>query len=134
MKTISNNTEFEQIIAGDKPVVLDFYAEWCGPCKALLPVLEDVGNDYAEDIVVAKINVDENPELAAKFSIRSIPAVLFMKNATVVDRFTGLQSKTEINKKIDDLISADIENPEKNCKVQIIFTTKKEKPVRTKIV
>lgn len=113
MKTISNNTEFEQIIAGDKPVVLDFYAEWCGPCKALLPVLEDVGNDYAEDIVVAKINVDENPELAAKFSIRSIPAVLFMKNATVVDRFTGLQSKTEINKKIDDLISADIENPEK---------------------
>jgi thioredoxin 1 len=111
METISNSTEFEQIIAGDKPVVLDFYADWCGPCRSLLPVLEAVGNDYAEDIVVAKINVDENPELAAKFSVRSIPAVLFMKSATVVDRFTGVQSRTEINKRIDHLISANIENP-----------------------
>lgn len=112
MKTISNSTEFEQIIAGDKLVVLDFYADWCGPCRDLLPVLEDVGNDYADDIVVAKINVDENSELAMKFSVRSIPAV-FLMNAIVVDRFTGVQSRTEINKRIDDLISANIENPEK---------------------
>lgn len=112
MKTINNNTELEQIIAGDKPVVLDFYADWCGPCIALLPVLEDVGNDYAEDIVVAKINVDKNPELAAKFSVRSIPAVFLLKNTKVVDRFTGVQSRTEINERIDHLISMDIGNTE----------------------
>lgn len=104
MKTISNNTEFEQIISGDKPVILDFYAEWCGPCRALLPVLESASNDYGEDIVVAKINVDENPELATKFSVRSIPAVFLMKNNTVVDKFTGVQSRTEIDKRIDNLI------------------------------
>jgi thioredoxin 1 len=109
MKTIGNNTELEQIIAGDKPVVLDFYAEWCGPCRALLPVLEDASKDYAEDIVVAKVNVDENSDIAAKFGVRSIPAVFLMKNGAVVDQFTGVQSRTEINKRIDQLISSDIE-------------------------
>ena len=109
MKTISNITEFEHIIADDKPVVLDFYAEWCGPCRALLPVLEAASNDYVNDIVVAKINVDENPELAAKFSVRSIPAVFLMKNNNVVSQFTGVQSKIEIDKRIDHLISAEID-------------------------
>ncbi len=113
MKMISNNTEFEEIIAGDKPVVLDFYAEWCGPCKVLLPVLEDAGKDYAQDIVVAKVNVDDYPELATKFSVRSIPAVFLMKNGAVVDQFTGVQSRTEINKRIDQLISVDIDKTSK---------------------
>lgn len=113
MKTISNNTEFEQLIAGNKPVVLDFYADWCGPCKALLPVLEAAGNDYAENIVVAKINVDQNPDLAAKFGVRSIPAVFLLKNGAVVDQFTGVQGRTEVNKRIDQLISVDIEKTSK---------------------
>lgn len=75
-----------------------------GRCRALLPVLESASNDYGEDIVIAKINVDENPELATKFSVRSIPAVFLMKNNTVVDKFTGVQSRTEIDKRIDNLI------------------------------
>ncbi|MBX9886899.1 MAG: thioredoxin [Flavobacteriaceae bacterium] len=109
MRTISNITEFEEIIAGEKPVVLDFYADWCGPCRALLPILEAASNFYAEDIVVAKINVDQNADLAAKFSVRSIPAVFLMKNGTVVDQFTGVQGSTEINSRIDNLISVNIE-------------------------
>ena len=111
MKTINNNTEFEQIIAGDKPVVLDFYADWCGPCQVLLPILDAASNHYAEDVVIAKINVDNNPELAAKFKVRSIPAVFLMKNGAVVDQFNGVQSSTEIHKRIDDLIAANIEKP-----------------------
>lgn len=111
MRTISNITEFEEIIAGEKPVVLDFYADWCGPCRALLPILEAASNFYAEDIVVAKINVDQNADLAAKFSVRSIPAVFLMKNGTVVDQFTGVQGSTEINSRIDNLISVNIEKP-----------------------
>lgn len=109
MKTISNNTEFEEIIAGDKPVVLDFHADWCGTCRALLPALEAAGEDYAEDIVIATINVDENPELTAQYGIKSIPTVFLMKNGAVVDQFTGVQSKTEINRRINQLISGNIE-------------------------
>lgn len=111
MKTINNNTEFEQIIAGDKPVVLDFYAEWCGPCQALLPILEAASTHYGEDVVIVKINVDSNPELAAKFKVRSIPAVFLMKNGVVVDQFNGVQSSAEVHKRIDDLIAANIEKP-----------------------
>ena len=111
MKTITDNTEFDQIIAGDKPVVLDFYADWCASCQALLPILKDASNHYAENVVIAKINVEKNPELAAKYKVRSIPAVFLIKNGAVVDQFNGVQTSAEIHKRIDDLIAANIEKP-----------------------
>lgn len=109
MKTISDQKEFDAIIAGGKPVVFDFYADWCGPCRALLPVLEAAGEEYGDQVVIAKVNVDQNPDLATKYGVRSIPSVFLMNGSTVVDHFTGVQSRTEVNKRIDKLIEASAE-------------------------
>lgn len=105
MKTISNIAEYNEIISGNKPVILDFYADWCGPCQALLPVLEAVQSEYPQDVVIAKINVDHNSELAKQFNVRSIPSVFFMKDKNIVDEFKGLQSKSEIDKRVVSLVS-----------------------------
>jgi thioredoxin 1 len=111
MQTIINNTAFEEIIAGDKPIVLDFYADWCGPCKAFLPLLEAAGKEYAADIVVAKVNVDVFPALAEKFGVSGIPSVFLIRDGKVVDQFTGFQYRPELNKRIDKLISANTAAP-----------------------
>ena len=104
MRKITNDVEFEAVFAESSPVILDFYAGWCGPCKALLPVLEAVSEEHQE-VLIAKINVDDNPELAARFNVRSIPSVFFIKDRAVVDQFVGIQSKAEIVNKITHLIA-----------------------------
>jgi len=105
MKKIASRIEFKQIIANDKPVLVDFYAEWCGPCQALLPILETISQTYANDIVVAKVNVDEHPDLAAHFGVKSIPRVFIIKNNVIVDQFIGLHSPSEIDKKVKTALS-----------------------------
>ena len=103
MKTITNKHEFEQILATDKTILIDFYAEWCGPCQTLLPILETVSTDYENNLEVVKINVDQHPDLAAQYGVRSIPRVFFIKNKTIVDQFVGLHSRADIDEKINKI-------------------------------
>lgn len=100
----ANQTNIENILAQkDKPVLLDFYADWCGPCQRLLPIVEELSKDVGDDAIIAKINVDENRELASMFKVQSIPALFFIKDGKVMDRVNGLVPKSVLKEKIDKL-------------------------------
>ncbi len=91
--------EFDSLIADNKRVLVDFWANWCGPCRMLAPVLEEVAKED-EDIVIAKVNVDEEAEFASRFSILSIPTLIYFKDGLQEQRLVGLRDKTEILKLI----------------------------------
>ena len=94
----------EEILDSDKVALVDFWAAWCGPCMMLGPVIEELAGDYAGKAVIAKLNVDENPNTAAQYGIRSIPSLLVFKNGQVVDQMLGAMPKNTIAKKIDEHI------------------------------
>lgn len=88
----------EEVVSSDELTLVDIYATWCGPCKALSPVLEEISEKYAEKIKVVKVNVDENENLAVKFGVTSVPTVLFFKGGRVVGSFVGYKSASETEK------------------------------------
>ena len=97
------DAEFESsVLQSDKPVILDFWAEWCQPCKMLSPTVEAIAGEYEEKIKVGKLNVDDNPNTATKYGIRGIPTLLFFKGGEVVQQMVGVKSKAEIKKVIDE--------------------------------
>lgn len=104
MEHIVNDSNFAKIINTDKPVMIDFWATWCGPCRAIAPVVEELAGEYDGRAVIGKCNVDEVAELPMKFGIRNIPTLLFFKDGQLVDRLVGAVPKTEIAKKIDALL------------------------------
>ncbi|MBL7862391.1 MAG: thioredoxin [Cyclobacteriaceae bacterium] len=95
-----NDSNFDSVINSEKPVLVDFWAEWCGPCKMIGPVVEELAGDYEGKAVVAKLNVDENPQVTARFGVRSIPTLLVFKNGQVVDKQVGAVPKSVLSQKL----------------------------------
>jgi len=92
-----------ELTQDDKPVVVDFWAEWCGPCKMISPLLDEIAREKAGSVKVAKVNVDENQSLSFKYNIRAIPALLFFKNGQLRDQVTGVTSKKDLLNRLDAL-------------------------------
>lgn len=95
---------FESLKNGALPLVVDFWATWCGPCRAIAPIVEELANEYEGKIVVGKCDVEENDDIAMEFGIRNIPTILFIKNGEVVDKFVGATTKAKLQEKFESLL------------------------------
>jgi len=104
---ITDDTYNDIVMNSKIPVLLDFYADWCGPCKVLGPIIDELAEEYDGRALIAKVNTEVNPKLSQHFKIKSIPTILFVDNGNLVERFTGLIPKPNLEEILDEYISAD---------------------------
>ncbi|MFR9533453.1 MAG: thioredoxin [Rikenellaceae bacterium] len=95
---------FEELIAGDKPVVIDFWAEWCGPCRTIAPIIDELAAEYEGKVAIGKCDVEENDDIVGKYGVRNIPTVIFLKGGQLVDKQIGAASKDAFKVKIENLL------------------------------
>ena len=104
MEVTITNENFASLKGGNLPLVVDFWATWCGPCRMVAPIISELAEKYDGKIVVGKCDVEENEDLAAEFGIRNIPTILFFKGGQLVDKIVGAQPKAKIQEKFDSLL------------------------------
>lgn len=104
MERTITSENFESYKNGSLPLVIDFWATWCGPCKAVAPIIAELAEEYEGRLVVGKCDVEENDDLAMEFGIRNIPTILFIKNGEVVDKFVGATTKSKLQEKFEALL------------------------------
>jgi len=95
---------FKELITGDKPVVVDFWAEWCGPCRMIAPIMEELETEYKDRAIIAKMDVDENGEVVEEYGIRNIPTILFFKNGELKDKHVGAAKKNILEEKLKAIL------------------------------
>jgi len=101
-----NQKDFQKTIENNKKVLIDFYADWCGPCQTLLPTVHKLADEFDGDVLIKKVNIDENGELAASFGVRSIPTLVYISNGEEVNRQNGLISERDLRAQINNLKTA----------------------------
>ena len=101
---VTEATFDDVVLKSDKPVLVDFWAEWCGPCRMIGPIVEEIGHEFEGKAIVVKVDVDSNPGISAKFGIRNIPTILFFKNGEVADKQVGAVPKSTLVNKLNALI------------------------------
>lgn len=104
MALVITDNNFKELLAEGKPVVVDFWAPWCGPCKMVGPIIEDLAKEYEGQVIIGKCDVDENTELPAEYGIRNIPTVLFFKDGVIVDKQVGAVAKPAFEDKVKKLL------------------------------
>ena len=103
-KSVTDQSFQDDVLGASGPVLVDFWAEWCGPCRMIAPALEEIANDLGEKVTIAKLNIDENPETPGRYGVRGIPTMLLFKDGQLVDRLVGLQPKPAIASRLAALV------------------------------
>ncbi len=103
--TVTDSNFVNEVINAEEPVLVDFWAAWCGPCRMIAPMIEELASEFAGRAKIAKLDVDNNPQIAMQYNVRSIPTLLFFKDGTVADQLIGASSKRTLAAKLESLVS-----------------------------